>query len=221
VTLTDTQIAELDKKLDPDSVRTRQQGGVNLPYIESWHAIAEANRIFGHAEWISETVDLIENAQPTQNQKGNYVVSFRARVRVHVNGIYRDGVGFGSGIAKDVHDAYEGAVKEAESDARKRALMTFGWPFGLALYDEERRHVGKEVKPVEQGEYDELGQALQNAESLDDLKQQWTKAYNARQRMTDDQYKFLEKIKDDRKTQLQQPEPAGPDEGDAVEAGVR
>jgi hypothetical protein len=41
----------------------------------------------------------------------------------------------------------ESAIKEAETDAMKRALATFGNPFGLALYDRERRGVtGKKGK---------------------------------------------------------------------------
>ncbi|MDM7954732.1 MAG: Rad52/Rad22 family DNA repair protein [Cyanobium sp. CZS 25K] len=35
--------------------------------------------------------------------------------------------------------AHESALKEAETDAMKRALMTFGHPFGLALYDKQPR----------------------------------------------------------------------------------
>ena len=37
--------------------------------------------------------------------------------------------------------AHESAIKEAETDATKRALMTFGNQFGLALYDKEQREV--------------------------------------------------------------------------------
>ncbi len=33
------------------------------------------------------------------------------------------------------------AIKEAETDAMKRALMTFGNPFGLALYDKDQANV--------------------------------------------------------------------------------
>ena len=37
-----------------------------------------------------------------------------------------------------IGDKYESAVKEAESDARKRALMQFGDQFGLSLYDKDK-----------------------------------------------------------------------------------
>lgn len=134
-------IRELEKPLDRAHVAKREKGGQQLSYVEGWHVIAEANRIFGFDGWTRELVDLIENTQPTTNAKGNFIVSFRAKVRISVGGVVREGTGFGSGIARDIHDAYESAVKEAETDAMKRAFMTFGNPFGLALYDKSQANV--------------------------------------------------------------------------------
>ncbi|MFM9102460.1 MAG: Rad52/Rad22 family DNA repair protein [Cyanobium sp.] len=45
------------------------------------------------------------------------------------------------GFDVDLGQAHESALKEAETDAMKRALMTFGNPFGLALYDKQQREV--------------------------------------------------------------------------------
>ena len=53
----------------------------------------------------------------------------------------REGCGAGHGIDTDLGQAHESALKEAETDAMKRALMTFGNPFGLALYDKQQREV--------------------------------------------------------------------------------
>ena len=53
---TDTQLRLLKAKLDPSHVRTRQAAGATLHYIEGWHVIAEANRIFGFDGWDRETV---------------------------------------------------------------------------------------------------------------------------------------------------------------------
>ena len=53
----------------------------------------------------------------------------------------REGSGAGHGIDMDLGQAHESALKEAETDAMKRALMTFGNPFGLALYDKQQRQV--------------------------------------------------------------------------------
>ena len=152
-------IEELKQPLDVKNIKTRNQGGATLFYIEGWHAISEANRIFGFDGWQRETVFLEENCAPTQNKKGNYVVSFRAKVRINViaNGgvTSRDGVGFGSGISADIHQAYESAVKEAETDAMKRALMTFGNQFGLALYDKEQRNVEDVEQKEKQAEHNQ------------------------------------------------------------------
>jgi hypothetical protein len=72
------------------------------------------------------------------------------RVTVHLPSgsiVARDGSGAGHGIDVDLGQAHESALKEAETDAMKRALMTFGNPFGLALYDKEQRAVGEVDTP--------------------------------------------------------------------------
>jgi hypothetical protein len=68
-------------------------------------------------------------------------------VRVTVGDVVRDGTGYGSGIDRDLGAAHESAVKEAETDAMKRALMTFGNPFGLALYDKTKANVDYSHSP--------------------------------------------------------------------------
>lgn len=137
-------IAELQKPLDPKHVASRQQGGGDVQYIEGWHAIAEANRIFGFDGWTRETVEISQLGDPYE-VNGKWRVNYRAKVRVEVasefSTIVREGCGFGQGIDKDVGQAHESALKEAETDAMKRALMTFGNPFGLALYDKSRANV--------------------------------------------------------------------------------
>jgi hypothetical protein len=63
--------------------------------------------------------------------------------------LIREGCGAGHGIDTDLGQAHESALKEAETDAMKRALMTFGNPFGLALYDKRQREVTGAVETVE------------------------------------------------------------------------
>lgn len=140
--LTAEQKAELAKPLAKSAVKKNPKG---FDYVEGWHAIAEANRIFGFDCWNRETLDMVQLGDPEQDAKGNWRVAYRCRVRVTVYAgeriITRDGTGYGSGIVKDIRDAHESAVKEAETDAMKRALMTFGNPFGLALYDKTKANV--------------------------------------------------------------------------------
>ena len=139
---------ELKRKLDPAHVKGRKQGGGQVQYIEGWHAIAEANRIFGFGSWSRETLELRQLGEPREVD-GKMRVDYMARVRIVVGGVIRDGCGFGQGIDRDVGQAHESALKEAETDAMKRALMTFGNPFGLALYDKTRAEVGVDASPVE------------------------------------------------------------------------
>jgi DNA repair and recombination protein RAD52 len=145
MSFTPEQNAELEAPLDRANVASRQQAGQTLNYIEAWHAIAEANRIFGFDGWSRETVDLRQLGVPRE-VNGKMRVGYSARVRITVmtptgSVIIREGCGFGSGIDRDEDQAHESALKEAESDAMKRALMTFGNPFGLALYDKTQANV--------------------------------------------------------------------------------
>lgn len=141
--LTSEQINALSAKLDPTHVKQRAQAGRQLSYIEGWHAIAEANRIFGFDGWMRETVDTEIVWQGEVN--GKSAVTYRCKVRVRVGDIVREGTGYGHGIDRTMGNAHESAGKEAETDAMKRAFMTFGNPFGLALYDRTQAGVGSDV----------------------------------------------------------------------------
>jgi hypothetical protein len=144
------QITALSGPLARAHVKQRKQGGSSVSYIEGWVAIAEANRIFGFDAWQRETVLLKCVSQSERligrDQKPGWGVTYSARVRITVLAgdrppLIREGSGAGHGIDVDLGQAHESALKEAETDAMKRALMTFGNPFGLALYDKQQREV--------------------------------------------------------------------------------
>lgn len=141
MTFTPEQIALLEAPLNSANVKSREQAGRKLSYIEAWHAIAEANRIFGFDGWTRETMDLRQLAEREVDGKFRVAYSAKVRVMVGTHGLVREGCGYGSGIDKDLGQAHESALKEAESDAMKRALMTFGNAFGLALYDKTQANV--------------------------------------------------------------------------------
>jgi DNA recombination protein Rad52 len=144
------QITALSAPLDRAKVRQREQGRSSVSYLEGWQVIAEANRIFGFDGWQRETVALrcVNQSERTigRDQKPGWGVTYTARVRISVSTagqptLIREGSGAGHGIDVDLGQAHESALKEAETDAMKRALMTFGNPFGLALYDKRQREV--------------------------------------------------------------------------------
>jgi DNA repair and recombination protein RAD52 len=153
MSFTEQQVAALSADLSKSAVRTRKQAGRDLSYIEGWHAIAEANRIFGFDAWDRETVDIRQLGEPREVD-GKWRVGYMARVRFTVRTpggmtVVREGCGFGSGIDRDVGQAHESALKESETDAAKRAMSTFGNPFGLALYDKTQAHVSDAPPPAE------------------------------------------------------------------------
>ncbi len=149
------QIAALSAPLSRDHVKTRSQSGRNLSYIEGWVAIKEANRIFGFDAWSRQTLDLkcvSEYERPIGAAKvPGWGVTYIATVRITLGDLIREGSGTGHGIDRDKGQAHESALKEAETDAMKRALMTFGNPFGLALYDKEQTEVGDPTPAASNG----------------------------------------------------------------------
>jgi len=142
---TDNQVRHLKAKLDPRYIRARNSNGSNLSYVEGWHAIAEANRIFGYEAWDRRTVSA--SCVWTEAKAGTYRAVYTAKVRVTVRAgevkVVREGSGSCEASAATAGQAHELALKGAETDATKRALATFGNPFSLALYDREQNGVRK------------------------------------------------------------------------------
>lgn len=143
MTFSEAQIAALKASLDPAHIKKPEgRFGPKGDYIEGWHAINEANRIFGFDGW-SYTINLIRDdlREVNKGDKQQWQAAYTCVCTVTVGNVTRQDVGFGSGFASGIGDAIEGATKEAATDALKRALRTFGNVFGLALYDKERANV--------------------------------------------------------------------------------
>src|ERR1700690_2759802 len=130
------QTIALRRNLDHRNVRTRELHGRELSYIEGWYAISEANRIFGFDGWSRETIET--KCVLARENRGTFLAVYIARVRitVHADGttVIREGHGTGEGRGTSPGEVHDFALKAAETDATKRALATFGKPFGLALY---------------------------------------------------------------------------------------
>ena len=102
MTFTKEQVEELKKPIDLKNVAERKTGwDQKVPFVESWKAIDEANRIFGFDGWWSETVQL------DCVQSDEFCVTYIAKVRVTVgafgNQIIREGVGAGHGKGEKVN----------------------------------------------------------------------------------------------------------------------
>jgi DNA recombination protein Rad52 len=130
------QVKALRRNLDRRYVRTREANGRELSYIEGWYAISEANRIFGFDGWSRETIE--SRCVLARENRGAFLAVYTARVRISVQAggstIIREGHGSAEGRGASPGEVHDTALKAAETDATKRALATFGKPFGLALY---------------------------------------------------------------------------------------
>lgn len=180
--LTPTTKKALQAPLDPAVVNKRKQGGTTVDYVEGWWAISEANRIFGFDGWTRETVEMRMVSERERkigrDQRDGWGVTYTAKVRVTALGVTREGTGSGHGIGVDLGEAHESAVKEAETDAMKRALMTFGNPFGLALYDKSRANVraddGRLTKSEARDAATKINNLIDTSNTVEELDARWS-----------------------------------------------
>ena len=137
------QVQALRRSLNARHVRTREANGRDLSYIEGWYVISEANRIFGFDGWSRETVET--RCVLARENRGSFVAVYVAKVRitVHADGatIVREGHGSGEGRGTSPGEVHDISLKAAETDATKRALATFGKPFGLELYRKDKKGI--------------------------------------------------------------------------------
>jgi hypothetical protein len=131
------QLGALKRDLDTRVVRTREANGRQFSYLEGWYVVSEANRIFGHDGWSRETLET--KCVIARETRGTFLATYIARVRITVHtttgqSIVREGSGSGEGRGQSPAEVHDIALKVAETDATKRALATFGKPFGLELY---------------------------------------------------------------------------------------
>ena len=172
----------LKKPLDPDLVYKRKGGGgTQLSYLKAHDVRRQMNNIFGFGGWSCVTTEvalLSSREYEAYNKKkgkteSKFEAIYRAKVLVSVGLVNREGCGVGNGTVtnhegKSHMDAHELGVKEAESDAFKRACINFGDQFGLALYDPDQVNV--EVPTYETSELDAaLVSEIQLSKTLEEL----------------------------------------------------
>src|SRR5574344_269153 len=149
----ENQLKILNEELNSSRIKTREKGNVSLSYIEGFDVIDTANLIFGYGNW-SYLISKLEQVSQEQNHNQNFVVCYKAVVKLivkddnHSKSIFRQDVGFGTGVSKTLADSHENAGKEAVTDALKRAMRSFGNQFGNSLYDKTKNHqVNSESTP--------------------------------------------------------------------------
>lgn len=216
----DKQKELLSAPLDSRVTKTLEEGPMKgAVYIEAYHAIYEANRIFGFDGWSCETL-VMECTSTANYEKPGWngkppipmiEVGYNCKVRVTAGGVVREGYGSGAGQGKRPAQAHESASKEAESDAIKRALRSFGNQFGLALYDKAKTNVETDAdrakpkrrsKAEARDDYARIQKLIDDAPELRVLAEVWGKSWPAIATMPTDFQDEITQRKDDRKHEL-------------------
>jgi recombination DNA repair RAD52 pathway protein len=95
----------LQAKLDAKHVCPPKQFGPKGDYLEGWHVMAEANRIFGFNGWqyeVTECTCVWQGARDIgRDKKPGFGVSYTAKVRVVAGGVVREDFGAGHGYDVD------------------------------------------------------------------------------------------------------------------------
>jgi len=195
----------LEQKLDTANVKAASKdfNGPKGDYLEGWHVINEANRIFGFGGWSYEILSLKQACEPTKNGNGNLVVAYICTISVSVDGVTRQDVGYGSGISKSLGDAHEGATKEAVTDALKRALRTFGNQFGLALYDKEKRNI-EDPKQALKERAGSLSAELKAIGTVDGIRSFWDDNVDEIKTFPQVTQDYLQQVSDSKEKDLEQ-----------------
>lgn len=209
-----TVSVELEKPLDPRHVKPAPQGKFG-DYVDAHHVISEANRVFGHDGW-SYTVTRLqmvsEQIVTLKGRDGSYEqarIGYMATVSVNVDGVIREGAAVGSGMGNpnNLADHHEAAVKEAETDALKRALRSFGNTFGLALYDKDKVNV-RVPEFDASADIDRLKTAIAECNTDDALMGLWRDEKALLEKLNDDDFKEVKAAFGEAREQLTKKEAA-------------
>lgn len=205
--------AALDAGLPASEVKTREgAGGKSLSFVDQFYVRSRLLDIFGPFGFDTETTELTCLGEEAL-ENGKFTVGYRSTVKLTVydqdgdepgHAAIRVGSGFGTATDKSRIAAHEKALKEAETDALKRAACQLGNNLGLALYDKEqvgvvddsgeaqatpkKKRVSKKAEEA-QAEYDGLKADIRS-DADDNAKTAWkmryAKAKGAKQ-LTDEQ----------------------------------
>ena len=143
--LTKDQIDKLHGPVTPGRVAKHPSSGMS--YLKTWDVIAQLGKIFGLDNWDDElSYGLIfeDNVTWSKNgqEKSGWDVAYHAKCVLTLrdsNGEFvcsKSGAATGSATHQPSRaDAHDLAIKDATSDALKRAATKLGNQFGLSLYD--------------------------------------------------------------------------------------
>lgn len=195
--LTRDQVKVLMSDLHPGRVKSRQQGGAQLSYLEAYDVRATLIRVFGFGGFSAEVTDsqIVQIERDIPRRSGSGTTAFRvtasATVRLTIpdtpdetgatgpDAVYTE-VAVASQAGADPGEVADFAVKTAASDALKRCATNLGTQFGLSLYKagSTEEVVRVVMEPQQKAELDSLRAESEaaHAESMSDLQEKLARA---------------------------------------------
>ena len=135
------QLKLLHAHLFPGRVKAHPHSGYS--YLQAWDIRAMLVRVFGYGGFSVEclSIEHIRSEQVAQSGGGdrqNWSITVQAIVRltIHATGAVYTEAAVANAKVPDFGEAYDQAVKSAESDALKRGATNLGTQFGLSLYND-------------------------------------------------------------------------------------
>jgi len=141
---------ELDAPIPRSAVSQRSGGGGrSLSYLAGHYVIDRLNKVFGPLNWASKTerLELVHQGEYNGKASVHYIAQVRLVVEAEGKTTEHTCTGYGDGSDNNPGKAHELAVKEAETDALKRAAKNLGQSMGLALYDKDQPNVVDDEAP--------------------------------------------------------------------------
>lgn len=134
MTLTPEQLDLLMKPLHPSRVKTRNQGGATLSYLEAADVKAMLIRVFGFGGFSADVTksEIVDVDRDGDRIKVSAMVTLRLYIH-QLNATYTETSVAGQ-TGRSFGEVADFAIKTAESDALKRACIYLGSQFGLGLY---------------------------------------------------------------------------------------
>jgi len=135
------QLKLLHNHLFPGRVKAHPHSG--YAYLQAWDVRAMLVRVFGYGGFSVECLnvehirsDQVEQSGKTDRMNWSITVQAIVRLTIHATGAIYTEAAVATAAVPTFGEAYDQAVKSAESDALKRAATNLGTQFGLSLYND-------------------------------------------------------------------------------------
>lgn len=150
--ITKDQIDLCNAPIPRSAVSQREKANITLDYVDGAYVVGRMIEIFGPSGYLDTYKDRQGlYAGPRADGKPGFEAWYSVECTIAAGGGMHTDVGYGSGIGRHLGEAHESGLKEAYTDAFKRAARKFGNSLGLALYDKSGKGISDDPPAATDG----------------------------------------------------------------------